>query len=98
MTVVLLHGLPLDGRMWEPQLGALGDQASAPTLYDVPGETMDAWAEAVLDSVAGELVLVGASMGGYCALAIARRSPTCRRRRARRLAGGSRSAGAARGT
>jgi len=75
VTLVLLHGLPLDARMWEPQLGALGDQASAPTLYAIPGETMDAWAEAVLDSVAGELVLVGASMGGYCALAAARRAP-----------------------
>jgi pimeloyl-ACP methyl ester carboxylesterase len=75
VTLVLLHGLPLDARMWEPQLGVLGDQASAPTLYDSPGETMDAWAEAVLESVAGELVLVGASMGGYCALAAARRAP-----------------------
>jgi pimeloyl-ACP methyl ester carboxylesterase len=75
VIVVLLHGLPLDARMWEPQLDALGDQASAPTLYDFPGETMDAWAEAVLESVAGVLVLVGASMGGYCALAAARRAP-----------------------
>jgi pimeloyl-ACP methyl ester carboxylesterase len=75
VTVVLLHGLPLDARMWEPQLGALGDEMSAPTLYDFPGETMDAWAEAVLDLVAGEVVLVGASMGGYCALAAARQAP-----------------------
>ena len=36
---------------------------------------MDAWADAVLESVAGRLVLVGASMGGYCALAAARRAP-----------------------
>jgi len=75
VTVVLLHGLPLDGRMWAPQLDALDDGALAPTLYDFPGETMDAWAEAVLAAVAGELVLVGASMGGYCALAAARRAP-----------------------
>jgi pimeloyl-ACP methyl ester carboxylesterase len=75
VTVVLLHGLPLDAGMWEPQLGVLGDQASVPTLYDFPGETMDAWADAVLESVAGELVLVGASMGGYCVLAAARRAP-----------------------
>jgi 3-oxoadipate enol-lactonase len=74
VTFVLLHGLPLDARMWEPQLAALAD-ASAPTLYDLPGETMDAWAEALLESVGGELVLVGASMGGYCALAAARRAP-----------------------
>jgi pimeloyl-ACP methyl ester carboxylesterase len=62
--------------MWEPQLSAFaGDAASAPTLYDLPGETMDAWADAVLASVAGGLVLAGASMGGYCALAAARRAP-----------------------
>jgi pimeloyl-ACP methyl ester carboxylesterase len=62
--------------MWEPQLSALADAAvSAPTLYDLPGETMDAWADAVLASVAGRLVLAGASMGGYCALVAARRAP-----------------------
>jgi pimeloyl-ACP methyl ester carboxylesterase len=75
VTVVLLHGLPLDARMWEPQLATLGREASAPTLYDLPGETMDTWAETLLESVEGELVLVGASMGGYCALAAARRAP-----------------------
>ena len=74
MTVVLLHALPLDARMWEPQLAAL-EGAVAPTLYDFPGETMDAWADAVLAATPGRLVLVGASMGGYCALAAARRAP-----------------------
>lgn len=74
--VVFLHALPLDPRMWEPQLEALGGYPTrAPTLYDLPGETMDAWAEAVLASVDGRVVLVGASMGGYCALAAARRDP-----------------------
>jgi pimeloyl-ACP methyl ester carboxylesterase len=36
---------------------------------------MDAWAESVAGEVDGELVLVGASMGGYCALALATREP-----------------------
>jgi pimeloyl-ACP methyl ester carboxylesterase len=36
---------------------------------------MDAWADSIAAEVEGELVLVGASMGGYCALALARREP-----------------------
>jgi pimeloyl-ACP methyl ester carboxylesterase len=74
VTVVLLHAFPLDERMWEPQRALVPD-AITPRLYG-RGQTMDAWA----DSIAGEiddedLVLVGASMGGYCALALARRAP-----------------------
>ena len=36
---------------------------------------MEEWARSVLAEVDGELVLVGASMGGYCALAAARLAP-----------------------
>ena len=36
---------------------------------------MDEWADAVLESHPGRLILVGASMGGYAALAAARRAP-----------------------
>jgi pimeloyl-ACP methyl ester carboxylesterase len=36
---------------------------------------MDTWAESIADDFAGEVVLIGASMGGYCALAFARRYP-----------------------
>ena len=75
MTLVLLHALPLDPRMWTPQVAALDEPAVAPTLYDLPGESMDTWAAAVLEAVEGRLLLVGASMGGYCALAAARRAP-----------------------
>ena len=75
MTVVLLHALPLDPRMWELQLPVLGDAVSAPTLYELPGESMGTWADAILQAVDGPLVLVGASMGGYCALAVARVAP-----------------------
>jgi pimeloyl-ACP methyl ester carboxylesterase len=73
VTVVLLHAFPLDERMWEPQSGVVPD-AIAPRLYG-RGRTMAAWADSVARDVDGEVVLVGASMGGYCALALARRFP-----------------------
>jgi pimeloyl-ACP methyl ester carboxylesterase len=71
LTLVLLHAFPLDGRMWEP-LGR--DDAIAPRLYE-PGSSMDKWAARVLQQVDGPFVACGSSMGGYCALAIARRAP-----------------------
>jgi pimeloyl-ACP methyl ester carboxylesterase len=67
VTVVFLHAFPLDERMWA------GD-ASAPRLYGL-GRSMDEWGAAVLQAHPGRLVLVGASMGGYAALATARRAP-----------------------
>lgn len=73
MTVVLLHAFPLDERMWEPQRAVVPD-AVALRLYG-RGRSMGAWAASVANDVDGELVLVGASMGGYCALALARREP-----------------------
>jgi 3-oxoadipate enol-lactonase len=72
VTLVFLHALPLDERMWSAQLERFG--GIAPRLYG-RGPQLDGWAEAVLAEVEGELVLVGASMGGYCALAMARREP-----------------------
>lgn len=74
MKVVLLHALPLDERMWEPQREALSEhEVIAPNLYRL-GNSMDAWAEGVLAQVEGSFVACGASMGGYCALAIARQA------------------------
>ena len=76
MTVLLLHAFPLDERMWEPQLTALaGQEVVAPNLYDLGGNSIDGWAERILGDSAGGLVVVGASMGGYTALAMARREP-----------------------
>jgi pimeloyl-ACP methyl ester carboxylesterase len=76
MTVVLIHAFPLDERMWEPQLAALPDQdVVTPSLYGIGGSSIDGWAERVLEEADGELVVVGASMGGYVALAMARRAP-----------------------
>jgi pimeloyl-ACP methyl ester carboxylesterase len=75
LKVLLLHALPLDERMWEPQRPALADhEVVAPRLYG-RGPTMDAWADSIAGEVDGDLVVVGASMGGYCALALARRAP-----------------------
>lgn len=75
MKVVLLHALPLDERMWEPQLNALADaDVVAPRLYG-RGNTMDAWARSLITEVPGEVVAVGASMGGYCALELAAQAP-----------------------
>lgn len=75
MKVVLLHAFPLDPRMWGPQLEALsGYDVVAPRLYGL-GSSIDEWARAVLAQAPGALVAVGASMGGYCALAMARREP-----------------------
>jgi pimeloyl-ACP methyl ester carboxylesterase len=75
MRVALLHALPLDERMWEPQLPALaGHDVQAPKLYEL-GSSMDEWALGVLQRLPGRFVAVGASMGGYCACAIARLAP-----------------------
>jgi pimeloyl-ACP methyl ester carboxylesterase len=76
MKVLLLHALPLDERMWEPQREALaGHDVVAPNLYWLAGETMDAWAMDLLRELTGEVAIVGASMGGYAALALARLAP-----------------------
>jgi pimeloyl-ACP methyl ester carboxylesterase len=76
MTVALLHAFPLDERMWEPQLPVLGDQdVLVPNLYGFGGSSIEGWAERVLEEAEGELVAVGASLGGYVALAMARRDP-----------------------
>jgi 3-oxoadipate enol-lactonase len=75
VKVLLLHAFPLDKGMWEPQRPALaGHEVIAPRLYG-RGRTMDEWADSLAGETKGELAVVGASMGGYCALALARRAP-----------------------
>jgi len=75
VKVLLLHAFPLDKGMWERQRAALaGHEVIAPRLYG-RGRTMDEWASSIAGETAGDLVVVGASMGGYCALALARRVP-----------------------
>ena len=75
MTILLLHAFPLDKQMWEPQRATLADhEVVAPRLYG-RGRTMEEWADSIAGETRGDLVVVGASMGGYCALALARRAP-----------------------
>jgi 3-oxoadipate enol-lactonase len=75
LNVLLLHAFPLDERMWEPQRAALEEHdIVAPRLYG-RGRTMEAWAESLANEIQGELIVIGASMGGYAALALAGRAP-----------------------
>lgn len=77
MKVLLLHGWPLSERMWVSQVTALrnaGFDPATPHLYG-RGYSIDDWAAQLLREVYGPIVPVGASMGGYVALALARRAP-----------------------
>jgi pimeloyl-ACP methyl ester carboxylesterase len=76
VKVVLLHAFPLGPEMWAPQREALeGHEVVAPNLYDLGGSSVDAWAERILVDTDGEFAAVGASMGGYVGLAMAREAP-----------------------
>jgi pimeloyl-ACP methyl ester carboxylesterase len=77
VTTVLLHGWPVSERVWVSQVTALRDAGftvATPHLYG-RGASIDDWAAQLLREVDGDIVPVGASMGGYCALALARRAP-----------------------
>jgi pimeloyl-ACP methyl ester carboxylesterase len=75
MKVVLLHAFPLDERMWEGQLKALaGREVVAPNLYELGGNSIEAWAGQILAETPGDLAAVGASLGGYVGLAMARQA------------------------
>ncbi len=77
MNVLLLHGWPVSERVWVSQVSALRDagfHVDAPHLYG-RGPSIDDWAAQLLRESDDPLVVVGASMGGYCALALARRAP-----------------------
>ena len=87
LPVLLVHGFPLNGTMWNDQIGALEDRhrAIAPDLRgfghsDVTDGvvTMEQMADdlaAMLDvlGVDGPVVLCGLSMGGYVALRFVRK-------------------------
>ena len=75
MKLLLLHPLPLDGSIFSDDIRALGDSCVSPTLY-AAGDDIASWAEAALDSVGdGPVVVVGNSIGGSCAIEVARIAP-----------------------
>ncbi len=76
MKLVLLHPLPLDGSVFGDSVRQLGDECFTPTLYGL-GDDIGSWAQAVLETVGGgPLVVVGNSIGGSCAIELARLAPT----------------------
>lgn len=86
--VVLIHGFPLDHRMWLPLIGEVGDRAvlavdlagrgSAPASAD-PVHTIERHADDVAELIRGvtdqPVHMAGLSMGGYIALALWQRHP-----------------------
>jgi pimeloyl-ACP methyl ester carboxylesterase len=77
VKVLLLHGWPVSERIWVSQVSALrnaGFDPEVPHLYG-RGPSIDDWAAQLLRDFDDSFVVVGASMGGYCALALARRAP-----------------------
>ncbi|HSK21622.1 MAG TPA: alpha/beta hydrolase [Egicoccus sp.] len=76
MKLLLLHPLPLDGSIFSDDLRGLNDVCAAPTLYEA-GDDITAWARAALDAVGADpVVIVGNSIGGSCAIEVARLAPT----------------------
>ena len=75
MTLLLVPGFMLDAALWDDLLPLL--PAALPVqLADLRGgATIDAMAQAVLDTAPPAFILLGFSMGGYVARAIARMAP-----------------------
>jgi len=86
--LLLVHGFPLDGRMWAPQVEALGigRRVLVPDLLGFGGTPLpeglcglerqaEALAAFATAHGAHRLVVCGLSMGGYIALAFAERFP-----------------------
>ncbi len=75
MVAVFLHALPFAGTMWSEFDRGVADRSIAPDLFEL-GACVEEWAEAVVALAGGEeMVVIGCSVGGSCALEIARLVP-----------------------
>jgi pimeloyl-ACP methyl ester carboxylesterase len=75
MTIVLLHPLPFDGTVWDDVRVGLPGEVCAPDLYAL-GDTLEEWAAGVLAMTGeGPIAVVGNSVGGSCAIEMARLAP-----------------------
>jgi pimeloyl-ACP methyl ester carboxylesterase len=75
MHLVFLHAFPLDEKMWEKQLSIAPGRSVAPTLYGF-GDSLEDWAARSLEAVGTRpTIAIGASMGGSCAIEMARQAP-----------------------
>lgn len=77
--ILLLHGFPLDARMWDAQVFFL-DRAGYETIApNLPGREPDndlaRWAARILDLLPDSFIPVGISMGGYLIFELWRQAP-----------------------
>jgi len=84
--VVLIHGYPLDGDMWEDVSRRLASRfrvlrPDLPSRRDTPHPMQPTmaeyarWIELVVEAAGGKAALAGFSMGGYVLLELLRRKP-----------------------
>jgi pimeloyl-ACP methyl ester carboxylesterase len=78
--ILLLHGFPLDARMWDAQVSALeqaGYESLAPNLPGrEPDNDLANWAGRVLQLLPGDFIPIGCSMGGYLIFELWRQAST----------------------
>ena len=74
-TLVLVPGLISDGIVWRPLADAVAGRMPVHDADLSAGTTITGMAQTLLDTVAGDVIVVGHSMGGRIALEMARLAP-----------------------
>ena len=73
--LVFVPGLLCTDALFQPQIDALSASHSIHIAQTTDCETIDQMVEYMLDSVSGEIIVIGLSMGGYVAQEAARIAP-----------------------
>lgn len=73
--MVFVPGLLCTDALFQPQIDALSASHSIHIAQTTDCETIDQMVEYMLDSVSGEIIVIGLSMGGYVAQEAARIAP-----------------------